>query len=100
MRCLGLSTLIFSNIHRLGSFLGGQNLEFQYYYFFFGGGGGGGVGDNFCRLLITFENNLDPDQVQHFAGPDVDPSWPKTLILKNNSADNKKACKISQNAKS
>ena len=26
-----------------------------------------------CRLLITFANNLDPDQAWHFVGPDPDP---------------------------
>ena len=42
--------MIISYIHRLGSFFGVQNLEFQYfwgfpdyYYFFFFFGGGGGM---------------------------------------------------------
>ena len=34
MRCLGLSTLIFSYISRLGSFFGGQNFEFRYFWVF------------------------------------------------------------------
>ena len=29
---------------------------------------------NFCRLLITVANSLDPDQDRHFVGPDLDPS--------------------------
>ena len=27
---------------------------------------------NFCHLLITFANSLDPDQVQPNVGPDLD----------------------------
>ena len=27
-----------------------------------------------CRLLITFSNNLDPDQDLHNVGPDLDPN--------------------------
>ena len=30
--------------------------------------------NNFCRLLITFANSLDPDQDQHLIGPDLDPN--------------------------
>ena len=29
---------------------------------------------NFCRLLITFANNLDPDQDRQNVGPDLDPN--------------------------
>ena len=29
---------------------------------------------NFCHLLITYANSLDPDQAQHNAGPDLDPN--------------------------
>ena len=29
---------------------------------------------NFCRLLITFANSLDPDQAQQNVGPDLDPN--------------------------
>ena len=29
---------------------------------------------NFCRLLITFENSLDPDQDRQIVGPDLDPN--------------------------
>ena len=27
---------------------------------------------DFCRLLLTFANSLDPDQAQRFVGPDLD----------------------------
>ena len=30
---------------------------------------------NFCCLLITFANSLDPDQAGHFVGPDLDPNF-------------------------
>ena len=29
---------------------------------------------NFCRLLITFANSLNPDQAQQNIGPDLDPN--------------------------
>ena len=29
---------------------------------------------DFCHLLITFENSLDPDQDPHNVGPDLDPN--------------------------
>ena len=29
---------------------------------------------NFCCLLITFANSLDPDQARQNVGPDLDPS--------------------------
>ena len=29
---------------------------------------------DFCRLLITFANNLDPDHDQRNVGPDLDPN--------------------------
>ena len=29
---------------------------------------------DFCRLLITFANSLDPDQDQQIVGPDLDPN--------------------------
>ena len=29
---------------------------------------------DFCCLLITFENSLDPDQARHFVGPDLGPN--------------------------
>ena len=44
---------------------------------------------NFCRLLITFANSLDPDQALHLVGPDLDPNcltlWWYTwkIFLKN-----------------
>ena len=30
--------------------------------------------DNFCCLLITFPNSLDPDQDRQNVGPDLDPN--------------------------
>ena len=30
---------------------------------------------DFCPLLITFANSLDPDQAQQNVGPDLDPNW-------------------------
>ena len=30
--------------------------------------------DDFCCLLITFANSLDPDQARQYVGPDLDPS--------------------------
>ena len=32
------------------------------------------AGGNFCHLLITYANNLDPDQARHNAGPGLDPN--------------------------
>ena len=29
---------------------------------------------NFCNLLITFADSLDPDQAQQNVGPDLDPN--------------------------
>ena len=29
---------------------------------------------DFCHLLITFENSLDPDQEQHSVAADLDPN--------------------------
>ena len=29
---------------------------------------------DFCCLVITFANSLDPDQGAHFVGPDLDPN--------------------------
>ena len=53
------------------------------------------AGGDFCRLLITFTNSLDPDQDRH-VGPDLDPNrlalkvfqkriFCKKLILKKDS---------------
>ena len=64
----------------------------------------------FCRLLITFANILDPDQARQNVGPDLDPncltlrcySWKmflKKVNFKKKSADDIKACKITQHAK-
>ena len=36
---------------------------------------------NFCHLLITYANNLDPDQAQHNAGPDLDPNCLTPLCI-------------------
>ena len=59
--------------------------------------------DEFCGLLITFANSLDPDQARQNIGPDLDPNcltprwylwkdfW-ENLIL-NKSADDKKIVK-------
>ena len=30
--------------------------------------------DDFCCLLITFANSLDPDQAQHLVSTDLDPN--------------------------
>ena len=30
---------------------------------------------DFCCLLITFANSLDPDQDPHHVGPDLDPNY-------------------------
>ena len=57
---------------------------------------------DFCHLLITFANSLDPGQDGQNVGPDVDPNhsvperfFLKQLILKKSDDDNKstKACK-------
>ena len=32
------------------------------------------VRGNFCRLLTTFANSLDPDQARHNVWPDLDPN--------------------------
>ena len=56
--------------------------------------------DDHCRLLITFANSLDPDQVRQKVSPDLDPkplgfliAFLKELFEKNNfdkkSTDNK-----------
>ena len=62
---------------------------------------------DFCRLLITFANSLDPDQAWQNIGSDLDPNWwyswkifLKKLILYKKSTDDKKVCKITQHAKS
>ena len=44
------------------------------------------VSCHLCCLLLTFANSLDPDQDQHFVGPDLDPNispdlGPNCLIL-------------------
>ena len=55
---------------------------------------------DFCHLLITFENSLDPDQDQQNIGPDLDPncltirqySWKvfwKGLFWKKSGEDNR-----------
>ena len=61
---------------------------------------------NFCRLLITFENSLDPDQAQQNVRPDLDPSclthtlmvFVKNFLEKagfwKTSADDKKHAKL------
>ena len=61
-----------------------------------------------CRLLITFANSLDPDQVRQNVRPDLDTlvAFLKDLLFKNvdfekntNTADDK-IMKITQHAKS
>ena len=32
------------------------------------------VSHDICHLLITFANNLDPDQARQNVGPDLDPN--------------------------
>ena len=32
------------------------------------------AGSDFCRLLITLANSLDPDQARQNVGPDLDPN--------------------------
>ena len=32
------------------------------------------AGGDFCRLLITFANSLDPNQARQNVGPDLDPN--------------------------
>ena len=32
------------------------------------------VSGDFCHLLITFANSLDPDQAGQIVGPDLDPN--------------------------
>ena len=61
---------------------------------------------NFCHLLITFANSLDPDLAWQIAGPDLSPKLFGTLMVflkeffeyvnLKIAADNKKACKITQ----
>ena len=36
---------------------------------------------NFCRLLITFANSLDPEQIRQNVGPDLDPKLFDTRIV-------------------
>ena len=36
---------------------------------------------DFCRLLITFANSLDPDQARQNVGPELDPKQFGTLML-------------------
>ena len=66
---------------------------------------------DFCCQLITFANSLDPDQARQNVWPDLDAncltlwwySWKsflKKLIFKKITTDDKKACKITQHAKS
>ena len=64
------------------------------------------AGGDFCRLLITFANSLDPDQDRQNVGPDMKPkpldtlivfmtaSLKKVIFLKKKSADDKKHSKL------
>ena len=59
---------------------------------------------NFCHLLITFANSLDPDKARQNIGPDLDSncltfwwySWKNFWknLLKKKSTDDKKACRL------
>ena len=40
---------------------------------------------DFCCLLITFANSLDPDQARQNVGPDLDPNFDTRLVLKISS---------------
>ena len=62
---------------------------------------------DFCRLLITFANSLDPDQDRQNVGPDEAPKLFDTLIVLlgllfengnfgKKSTDNNKSMKITQ----
>ena len=56
---------------------------------------------DFCRLLITFTNSLNPDQDRQNVGPDLDPNCLtlilflketfENIILKERSADSNKS---------
>ena len=37
--------------------------------------------DNFCCLLITFANNVDPSQAQQSLWPDLDPNFLKLIVF-------------------
>ena len=41
---------------------------------------------NFCHLLITFANSLDPDQARQNVGPDLDPKLFDTLMVLKKSS--------------
>ena len=41
---------------------------------------------NFCHLLITFANSLDPDQACQNVGPDLDPKLFDTLMVLKKSS--------------
>ena len=58
-----------------------------------------------CGLLIIFPNSLDPDQARQDVGPDLDPNCLSLivflkdfLLILKKSAEDKKACKITQHA--
>ena len=36
---------------------------------------------DFCRLLITFANSLDPDQARQNVGPDLDPNFLHMMVF-------------------
>ena len=64
--------------------------------------------DDFCRLVITFANSLDPDQAPSSGSKLFDTLkvflkvffFEKVNLKKKKSTDDKKACKITQHAKS
>ena len=55
---------------------------------------------DFCCLLLTFANILDPDQDRHNVGPDLDPNrltlkeYSEKVTFENKSADDKNHEKI------
>ena len=62
---------------------------------------------DFCRLLITFANSLDPDQAQQNVGPDLDQNFsvPDRIFFEKNcfgkiSAMTKKHTKLPYTVKS
>ena len=65
--------------------------------------------DDFCRLLITFANSLDPEQDRQNVGPDLGPNrlvllycslkCIEKVYFEKKSAENNKSMKNTQHAK-
>ena len=49
---------------------------------------------NFCRLLMTFANSLDPDQVRRNVSPDLDPNHLKVNFEKSQQTTTKLVNKL------